>query len=65
MRFLKLYAGIILILITVAVLAITFFGILDVDQEARNYIYEVCGLTTVLGVILCFVGGKMADKIGG
>ncbi|MDO4497856.1 MAG: hypothetical protein Q4B58_08545 [Bacteroidales bacterium] len=65
MRILKLYGGIILILVSVVILALTFFNIVELEKEVYNHTLEACGVMIVLGVVLSCVAGKSADKIGG
>ena len=63
MRFLKIYGGAILILLSVAVLYFSFTSE-DLDKETYNWILVDCAAIIVLGVIFSIVGGKIADKIG-
>lgn len=65
MRFLKLYGGILLTLISVLVLVLTFYKVIDLDKEVYNGVLVGCAVAIVLGVIVSVVGGKSADKIGG
>lgn len=60
MRTLKLYAGIILILITVGLLAATFF-----TDGCSNTVLAVALVLVIVGIALVIFGGKSADKIGG
>lgn len=60
MRTLKLYAGIILVLIAVGVLAATFF-----TDGCSNTVLAASLVCVILGIILVVLGGKSADKIGG
>ena len=64
MRFLKIYGGAILILVTVGIL---FFCFTDENmaKETYNTLLIVCAVLVVIGVVLCILGGKLADKIGG
>lgn len=64
MRFLKIYGGAILILLTVVLLYI-FFTDPTMDKETYNTLLIVCAVLVVIGVVLCILGGKLADKIGG
>lgn len=64
MRFLKLYGGILLILVTVAVLYVCF-AVVEIDKEVYNWILIGGAIAVIAGVVLSFVGGKSADKIGG
>lgn len=65
MRTLKLYGGIILILIAVIVLAASFFTGALTSAGSANAILAGSLLAVILGIILIVVGGKSADKIGG
>ena len=60
MRTLKLYVGIILVLVAVGLLAGTFF-----TTGCSNTILAVALLCVILGIVLVVLGGKSADKIGG
>lgn len=60
MRTLKLYVGVILVLLAVIVLAVTFF-----TEGCSNTVLGISLLCVVLGIVLVVVGGKSADKIGG
>lgn len=60
MRTLKLYAGVILVLIAVVVLAATFF-----TEGCSNTVLAISLACVVLGIVLVVLGGKAADKIGG
>ena len=64
MRFLKIYGGAILILVTVGIL---FFCFTDENmaKETYNAILIACAVLVAIGIILCILGGKWADKIGG
>lgn len=64
MRFLKLYGGILLILLSVVVLYLCF-DVVEIDKEVYNGVLIGCAIAVIAGVVLCFVGGKSADKIGG
>ncbi|MBQ7237777.1 MAG: hypothetical protein IJS20_03190 [Bacteroidales bacterium] len=64
MRFLKIYGGAILILLTVVLLYI-FFTDPSMDKELYNTLLIVCAVLVVIGVVLMILGGKWADKIGG
>ena len=64
MRFLKIYGGAILILLTVVLLYI-FFTDPSMDKELYNTLLIVCAVLVVVGVVLMILGGKWADKIGG
>ena len=64
MRFLKIYGGAILILLTVVLLNI-FFTDPSMDKELYNTLLIVCAVLVVIGVVLMILGGKWADKIGG
>ena len=63
MRFLKLYGGVFLILLTVVALYVSFTS--DMEKTVYNWVLIGCGAAIVLGVVLCVLGGKSADKIGG
>ncbi len=63
MRFLKIYGGAILILLSVAVLYFSFTNE-DLAKETYNWILVACLAVIILGVIFSIVGGKIADKIG-
>ena len=63
MRFLKLYGGVFLILLVVVALYFLFTG--NIDKETYNMMLIVCLGLIVVGVVLCILGGKSADKIGG
>ena len=65
MRTLKLYGGIILILISVIVLAASFLTGALTSAGSANAILAGSLLAVILGIILIVVGGKSADKIGG
>ncbi|MCF0180006.1 MAG: hypothetical protein HUJ97_07170 [Bacteroidales bacterium] len=65
MRTLKLYAGVILILLTVVLLAATFFGGQLMDADSNHVILGISIFLILLGVALLIWGGKSADKIGG
>jgi len=62
MRFLKLYGGILLILLTVVILFLCF-AVLDIDKEVYNNLLVGGAVLIILGVVLCFVGGRSADKM--
>lgn len=64
MRFLKQYAGVLLILITVVVLYLVF-SVIDMDKATYNWTLVGCAVAIILGILLCICGGKSADKIGG
>ena len=64
MRFLKIYGGAILILLTVVLLYI-FFTDPSMDKDLYNTLLIVCAVLVVVGVVLMILGGKWADKIGG
>lgn len=64
MRFLKIYGGAFLILLATVALYV-FFTNDTMDKEVYNYALIGCGVVVILGVILCVLGGKSADKIGG
>jgi len=65
MRFLKLYGGILLTLISVLVLVLTFYKVVDLEKEVYNWTLVVCAVAIILGVVISVAGGKSADKIGG
>lgn len=65
MRTLKLYGGIILILLAVVVLAVSFFTDALTSAGSANTILAGSLIAVVLGVIFIILGGKSADKIGG
>lgn len=65
MRTIKLYAGVILILLTVVLLAVTFFNETLQDAEFNHTILGVSLGAIIVGIILVVLGGKSADKIGG
>lgn len=65
MRTIKLYAGVILILLTVVLLAVTFFNETLQDSELNHTILGVSLGAIIVGIILVVLGGKSADKIGG
>lgn len=65
MRNLKLYAGIILILLTVILLAVTFFQGLLMETSTNHIVLGASLALIVVGIILIVLGGKSADKIGG
>lgn len=65
MRTIKLYAGIILILLTVVLLAVTFFNETLQEADANHAILGVSLGAIIVGIILVVLGGKSADKIGG
>ncbi|MBQ0056600.1 MAG: hypothetical protein KBT20_02985 [Bacteroidales bacterium] len=64
MRFLKQYGGVLLILLAVVMLYL-IFNVLDLDKGVYNTMLVVCAGVVLLGIVLCVVGGKSADKIGG
>ena len=64
MRFLKLYGGALLILLSVVVLSVPFTSE-DMVKETYNVVLIACAVLVVIGIILCILGGKWADKIGG
>ena len=64
MRFLKIYGGAILILLSVVVLYVTFTNE-DMAKETYNTILIACAVLVGIGVVLMILGGKWADKIGG
>ena len=63
MRFLKIYGGIFLILLTVSALYVSFTS--DMEKGVYNWVLIGCAVAIILGVVLCVLGGKSADKIGG
>lgn len=65
MRTIKLYAGVILILLTVVLLAVTFFNEALQDADLNHTILGVSLGAIIVGIILVVLGGKSADKIGG
>ena len=64
MRFIKIYGGAILILLTVIALYVAFTSD-TMDKGVYNWVLIGCAVVDILGVILMVVGGKSADKIGG
>lgn len=64
MRFLKLYGGSVLILLAAVVLFIVFKCV-ELDKGTYNTVLVCCLVAIVLGVALCIIGGRIADKIGG
>lgn len=60
MRFLKQYLGVFIILLTVALLAYTFYS-----GTLTNIILGVSLLLIILGILMMIWGGRLADKIGG
>jgi ABC-type transport system involved in cytochrome bd biosynthesis fused ATPase/permease subunit len=60
MRFLKQYFGVIVILLTVAVMAYVFFS-----GEMTNTVLLVSLVLIIVGILLMIFGGRAADKIGG
>lgn len=64
MRFLKIYGGALLILITTIVLFVSFTSE-DLDKGVYNWTLIGCGAAVIVGVLLMVFGGKSADKIGG
>ena len=64
MRFLKLYGGALLIIITTAVLFWAFTND-TMDKGVYNWTLIGCAAAVILGVLLMVFGGKSADKIGG
>lgn len=64
MRFLKIYGGALLILITTIVLYVSFTSD-DMDKGVYNWTLIGCGAAVLVGVLLMVFGGKSADKIGG
>ncbi len=64
MRFLKIYGGALLILITTIVLFVSFTSE-DIDKGVYNWTLIGCGSAVIIGVLLMVFGGKSADKIGG
>jgi len=65
MRTIKLYAGVILILLTVVLLAASFFGESLMDADTNHLILGISLVLVILGIALVVIGGKSADKIGG
>lgn len=65
MRFLKLYSGVILLLLTVALLAGSFFTGKLGDAELNHIILGISLVLVIVSILLVIFGGKMADKIGG
>lgn len=64
MRFLKLYGGALLIIITTIVLYVSFTDD-NMDKGVYNWTLVGCAVAVILGVLLMVFGGKSADKIGG
>jgi hypothetical protein len=60
MRFLKQYFGVIVILLTVAVLAYFFF-----TGTMTNAVLGTSLGLIIVGILLMIFGGRAADKIGG
>lgn len=65
MRTLKQYGGVLLILITVVILAVSFFTDMLQDADTNHVVLGISALFIVAGVLLLIFGGKSADKIGG
>lgn len=65
MRTLKLYGGVFLLIITVAILAVSFFTGMLQDADLNHIILSICLVLSVASIILVVLGGKSADKIGG
>lgn len=65
MRTLKLYAGVILVLLTVVLLAVAFFTEMLMDATTNHIILGIAIVGILAGIILVILGGKSADKIGG
>jgi len=65
MRTLKLYAGVILVLLTVVLLAVAFFTEMLMDATTNHIILGISIVGILAGIILVILGGKSADKIGG
>lgn len=63
MRLLKQYGGILLILVAVGILCGSFYA--EMDKGVYNLVLLICAALVILGVLLCVIGGKAADKIGG
>lgn len=63
MRFLKIYGGAVLIILSSIVLYLAFSNT-EMDKATYNMTLVGCFVGVVLGVVLCVLGGKMADKIG-
>ncbi len=64
MRFLKIYGGALIILITTIVLYLAFTSE-TIDKGVYNWTLVGCGVAVIIGVLLMVFGGKSADKIGG
>jgi len=64
MRFLKIYGGVLVILITTIVLYVCFTSD-TIDKGVYNWTLLGCGAAIIVGVLLMVFGGKSADKIGG
>lgn len=65
MRNLKLYGGVILILLTVVLLAVSFFQEALMDANTNHVILGIALACVIGGILLVILGGKNADKIGG
>ncbi len=65
MRTLKLYGGVFLLIITVAILAVSFFTGLLQDADMNHIILGISLVLALASIILVVLGGKSADKIGG
>lgn len=64
MRFIKIYGGTILILLATIALYVCFTAE-EMDKSVYNWSLIGCAVAIILGVLLCVMGGKSADKIGG
>lgn len=65
MRTLKQYGGSLLILLAVALLAVSFYTEMLKDADTNHVVLGVAALMVVGGILLLIFGGKSADKIGG
>lgn len=65
MRTLKQYGGVILILLTVVLLAVSFFTDMLMDADTNHAVLGVSAALIIIGILLLIFGGKSADKIGG
>lgn len=65
MRTLKQYGGSLLILITVIILAASFFTESLQDPTVNTVVLATSFVLVIAGIILMILGGKSADKIGG
>lgn len=52
-------------IITVAILAVSFFTGMLQDADLNHIILGICLVLSLASIILVVLGGKSADKIGG